>query len=161
MDRVNYRPIGVIHTPFQEPPGTPIQPPAGKGVEGIVEVFPQYAEGLKDLAGFSHLILLYHFHLVNKVALQVKPFMDDVPHGVFATRAPARPNALGLSIVRLDRIEGNLLHIRDLDIVDGTPLLDIKPYVPEFDRREAPKIGWLEKNVRKLPEAQDDGRFQG
>lgn len=160
MDEINYTPIGIIHSPFKGPKGTPIQPPAAKGINGTVEVFPEYAEGLKDLESFSHIILIYHFHLSKKSLLKVKPFMDDRIHGVFSTRAPSRPNPIGISVVRLIRIERNILHIRDVDIVDGAPLLDIKPYVPEFDVRKSEKTGWLEKNVHKLSTSKDDGRFQ-
>ena len=135
-------------------------PTATKGVDGTVEVFPEYVEGLKDLEGFSHIILIYHFHLSKKSLLKVKPFMDDQIHGVFSTRAPSRPNPIGISIVRLIKIEKNILYIQDVDILYGTPLLDIKPYVPEFDVRAADKKGWLEKNVSKLPTSKDDGRFQ-
>ena len=159
MTTVKYRPIGVVRTPFKEPKGTPIQPPSARGVEGTVELFPEYAEGLKDLDGFSHIILIYHFHLSKPSPLQVKPYMDDEVHGVFAMRGPSRPNAIGLSVVRLASVEGNLLRIRDVDIVDGTPLLDIKPYVPEFDVRDVDRIGWLDRQVHKLPTTQDDGRF--
>ncbi|MBO8174689.1 MAG: tRNA (N6-threonylcarbamoyladenosine(37)-N6)-methyltransferase TrmO [Thermococcus sp.] len=154
-----YKPIGIIHTPFKEPRGVPIQPSAARGIEGKVEVFPEYVRGLKDLEGFSHVILIYHFHLAKPSSLLVKPYMDDEYHGVFATRAPSRPNPIGLSIVRLVRVEGNILHVRDVDIVDGTPLLDIKPYVPDFDVREVERIGWLENNIHKLLKARDDGRF--
>ncbi|MCD6521375.1 tRNA (N6-threonylcarbamoyladenosine(37)-N6)-methyltransferase TrmO [Candidatus Calescamantes bacterium] len=154
-----YKPIGIIYSPFKEPRGTPIQPAGAKGVKGRVEVFPEYAEGLKDIEGFSHIILIYHFHRVKGYKLRVKPFMDDNFHGVFATRAPARPNPIGISVVRLLKVEGNILYVEDLDIVDGTPLLDIKPYVPEFDKREGVKIGWLEKNVYKLSQSRDDERF--
>ena len=160
MDEIRYKPIGIIHSPFKEPKGTPIQPTAAKGVDGAVEVFPEYVEGLKDLDGFSHIILIYHFHLSRKFSLKVKPFMDDQIRGVFSTRAPSRPNPIGISVVRLIKIEKNILHIRDVDIIDGTPLLDIKPYVPEFDVRVVDKIGWLERNVNKLPISKDDGRFQ-
>jgi tRNA-Thr(GGU) m(6)t(6)A37 methyltransferase TsaA len=159
MDEIRYRPIGVIHSPFKETRGTPIQPASAKGISGTVEVFTEYAKGLEDISGFSHLILLYHFHLARKPTLEAKPFMDDEPHGIFAMRGPSRPNPIGISIVRLVRVEGNILHIEDVDIVDGTPLLDIKPYVPEFDRREVEKIGWLEKKVHRLPTSKDDGRF--
>jgi tRNA-Thr(GGU) m(6)t(6)A37 methyltransferase TsaA len=158
-NEIKYKPIGVIHSPFKEPKGTPIQPTAAIGVEGIVEVFPEHAEGLKDLEGFSHIILLYHFHLSGKPSLKVKPFLDEQEHGVFATRAPSRPNPIGFSVVRLLAVEGNKLYVQDLDIVDRTPLLDIKPYVPEFDGREVEKVGWLEKNLKKLPSSKDDGRF--
>lgn len=159
MNEIKYKPIGVVHSPFKEPKGTPIQPRAAKGINGTVEVFPDYAEGLKDVEGFSHIILIYHFHLSKKGHLKVKPYMDNEPHGVFAMRGPSRPNSIGISTVRLVRIDGNIVHIRDVDIVDGTPLLDIKPYVPEFDIREVEKTGWLEKNVHKLPTSKDDERF--
>lgn len=156
---INYKPIGIIHSPFPEPKGTPIQPTAARDVDGIIEIYPEYVEGLKDVEGFSHLILLYHFHLVKEYALLVKPFLDNERHGIFATRAPARPNSIGFSIVRLSRVDGHKLHIRDVDIVDGTPLLDIKPYIPEFDVREVVQSGWFAKNVHKLSTAKDDGRF--
>ena len=159
MNEIRYKPIGIIHSPFKEPKGTPIQPPGAKGIAGTVEVFAEYAEGLKDLEGFSHIILIYHFHLSKRSPLKVKPFMDTETHGVFAMRGPSRPNAIGLSVVHLVGMQGNLLRIQDVDIVDGTPLLDIKPYVPRFDIREVEKIGWLEKNVHKLPTSKDDGRF--
>jgi tRNA-Thr(GGU) m(6)t(6)A37 methyltransferase TsaA len=122
-------------------------------------VFPEYVEGLKDLDGFSHIILLYHFHLSKPSPLRVKPYMDDEAHGVFAMRGPSRPNPIGLSIVRLEAVEGNVLQIRDVDIVDETPVLDIKPYVPQFDARDVERIGWLGEQVHKLPTTQDDGRF--
>ena len=156
---IKYKPIGFIHTPFKEPKGVPIQPVAGKDIEGKVEILPDYVEGLKDLEGFSHIILIYHLHLSKKASLLVKPYMDEKLRGVFATRAPSRPNPIGLSIVRLVKIKGNMIYIKDVDIVDGTPLLDIKPYVPEFDLREANRIGWLEKNIYKLPSSRDNGRF--
>ena len=159
MNEIKYSPIGVIHSPFKEPKGTPIQPAAAKGINGIVEIFPEYAEGLRDIEGFSHIILLYHFHLSKGSTLIAKPYMDNETHGVFAMRGSNRPNPIGISIVCLAKVEGNMLHIRDVDIVDGTPLLDVKPYVPEFDIREVERIGWLEKNVHKLSESKDNGRF--
>lgn len=159
MDEIKYKPIGVIHSPFKKPKGTPIQPAAAKGVSGTVEVFPEYAEGLKDVEGFSHIILIYHFHLSSGSSLMAKPYMDSEKRGVFAMRGPSRPNPIGMSIVRLVGIKGNIIHIQDVDIVEGTPLLDIKPYVSEFDIREGGKTGWLEKRVHKLPASKDDGRF--
>lgn len=159
MNEIKYKPIGVIHSPFKEPRGIPIQSVGAQGIDGTVELFPEYTEGLKDVEGFSHLILIYHFHLSKESPLKVKPYMDNKVHGVFAMRGPSRPNSIGISIVRLVRVEGNILHIQDIDIVDGTPLLDIKPYVPEFDIREVKKTGWLEKNVHKLSTSKDDGRF--
>jgi len=159
MNEIKYKPIGIIHSPFKEPKGTPIQPAGAKDINGRVELFPEYTEGLKDLTGFSHIILIYHFHLSKKAPLKVKPYMDNKAHGVFAIRGPARPNPIGISVVRLIKIEKNILYIRDVDIVDGTPLLDIKPYIPEFDIRKVEKIGWLKKNVNRLSITKDDGRF--
>jgi tRNA-Thr(GGU) m(6)t(6)A37 methyltransferase TsaA len=159
MHEITYKPIGVIHSPFKEPKGTPIQPQGARGIDGTVEVFPEYAEGLKDVEGFSHIILIYHFHLSKGASLTAKPFMDSEPRGVFAMRGPSRPNPLGISVVRLVRVEKSILHIQDVDIVDGTPLLDIKPYVPRFDVRAADSIGWLEENVHKVETSKDDGRF--
>jgi len=159
MNEIKYKSIGVIHSPFKEPKGTPIQPAGAKGTNGTIDVFPEYAEGLKDIEGFSHIILLYHFHLSKGSTLVVRPFMDNEAHGVFAMRGPSRPNPIGISVVRLVRVEANILHIQDVDIVDGTPLLDIKPYIPEFDIREVERIGWLERNVHKLSASKDNGRF--
>ena len=159
MNEIQYKPIGIIHSPFREPKGTPIQPAGARGINGIVEIFPEYTEGLKDIGGFSHIILIYHFHFSKGSTLIAKPYMDRETHGVFAMRGPSRPNPIGISVVRLIKVEGNELHIQDMDIVNGTPLLDIKPYVPEFDTRELARIGWLEKNVHKLSTSRDDGRF--
>jgi tRNA-Thr(GGU) m(6)t(6)A37 methyltransferase TsaA len=159
MNEIRYMPIGIIRSPFKQPYGTPIQPAGARDIEGTVEIASEYVDGLKDINSFSHIILIYQFHLAKGYSLKVKPYMDDQSHGVFATRAPGRPNPIGISVVRLVRVDGNILHIRDVDIVDGTPLLDIKPYVPEFDMRKADNIGWLEENVNKLPKAKDDGRF--
>jgi tRNA-Thr(GGU) m(6)t(6)A37 methyltransferase TsaA len=158
-EKIVYEPIGVIHTPFGEPKGTPIQPPAARGIEGRAVVFPEYAEGLADLDGFSHVILIYHFHRSGPLRLRVRPYLDRREHGVFATRAPARPNPIGLSVVRLLGRVGNVLHIADVDIVDGTPLLDIKPFIPQFDVAHDVRIGWLEEHIGRLSAARDDGRF--
>ena len=159
MNEIKYKPIGVVHSLFKQPKGTPIQPAGAKNIDGTIELFPEYAEGLEDLEGFSHIFLIYHFHLSKGAPLKVRPYMDSEVHGVFAMRGPGRPNPIGISVVRLVRIEENILYIQDVDVVDGTPLLDIKPYVPEFDIREVKKIGWLEKNVHKLSTSKDDGRF--
>ncbi len=159
MEEITYKPIGKIRTPHRDPKGTPIQPPAAEGIEGRIEILDEYVEGLKDLDGFSHVILLYHFHLMEKMTLTATPFIEDREHGIFAIRAPSRPNPIGLSIVRLVEIEGNILHIKDVDIVDGSPLLGIKPYMPGFDRRENVRFGWLENNIDKLPDKKDNGRF--
>jgi tRNA-Thr(GGU) m(6)t(6)A37 methyltransferase TsaA len=159
MKDVVYKPIGVVHSPFKVPQDVPIQAATAEGVKGSVEVARGYAEGLRDVEGFSHLILVYHCHLAQSYSLLVKPFLDDGLHGVFATRAPSRPNPVGVSIVRLTKLEKNVLHIQDVDIIDGTPLLDIKPFVPQFDQREAEKIGWLTGKIDKMCLSRDDGRF--
>ena len=149
--------IGLIHSPFKEPGGTPIQPSFAEGTEGIVEVFPEYAEGLHDLDGFERIWLLYWFDRASSLCLRVVPFRDEVQRGLFATRAPCRPNPIGLSCVRLLSIKHNVLTIGGVDILDGTPLLDIKPYVPEYDAFPQSRAGWLENcgNGRTLA----DSRF--
>ena len=133
--------IGVIHSPFTDSSQAPIQSSRSTTV-GSVEVFPQFVAGLRDLEEFSHIFLLYLIDCPQGYKLQVKPFLDDQEHGVFATRYPCRPNPIGLSIVHLLRVEGNHLDIEGVDMLDGSPLLDIKPYIPEFDIRENVQIGW-------------------
>jgi tRNA-Thr(GGU) m(6)t(6)A37 methyltransferase TsaA len=145
---IKYRPIGVINTQFKDTGGVPIQPTKAKGVQGRVTLFKEFTDGLKDLVGFSHIILLYHFHLSKNYTLNVIPFLDDKPRGLFATRAPNRPNPIGLSVVKLVKIEENVLHIENVDIVDQTPLLDIKPYVKEFEESEKLNIGWLSEKLK-------------
>jgi tRNA-Thr(GGU) m(6)t(6)A37 methyltransferase TsaA len=156
---VTYRPIGVIHTPFTEVDGMPIQPTAAVGVRGTIDLDPAFAAGLLDLEGFSHLILLYHLHEVRATHLTVTPFLDVRPHGIFATRSPARPNPVGLSTVRLVGVRGPTIEIEDVDVLDGTPLLDIKPYVPAFDDREGARVGWFTGRLDRLDGARADGRF--
>ncbi len=157
---IEYSPIGVIRSPFRTIEGMPIQPAGASGVQGTIEVFPEFEQGLKDLDGFSHIILLYHFHRVNGYSLLVTPFMDTTQHGLFSTRAPKRPNPIGISVVRLIRIRGMTMDIENVDILDGTPLLDIKPYVPQFDNHPADSIGWLEHANEKAKSAKADGRFR-
>jgi tRNA-Thr(GGU) m(6)t(6)A37 methyltransferase TsaA len=157
---IEFNPIGIIHSPFTDLAQMPIQPNASASAAGTLEVFPEYTEGLLDLDGFSHIILLYHLHKAGKARLLVTPFLDSKPHGVFATRAPVRPNPIGLSVVRLNRIEGSLLFVDGLDILDGTSLLDIKPYIPSFDEREDYRIGWLEGLDRKARSTLSDNRFK-
>jgi len=159
MMEVSYKAIGVIHSPFKDVHGMPIQAAGAQGIEGTVEIEPTYQPGLKDLDGFSHVILIYHFHGSRGYELEVKPFMDDHPRGIFATRAPKRPNPIGMSVVRLTRVAGCTLCIQDVDILDETPLLDIKPFVPEFDVREAERIGWLSKKAGTVHEVKADKRF--
>lgn len=159
MTTILYQPIGIVHSPFKGIDNVPIQPTGAAGIRGTVEVFAEYAAGLEDLGGFSHIILLYHFHRVSQTRLSVVPFLDREPRGVFATRAPSRPNPIGLSIVRLLGIEGNVLAVENVDILDGTPLLDVKPYVPAFDHHEVERTGWLEAARESVVEKRSDDRF--
>ena len=161
MVNLSYQSIGIIHSPFKETVGMPIQAVAAQGIQGTIELDPAYREGLKDIEGFSHLILLYHLHLASPAKLTVIPFLDDQPHGIFATRAPRRPNPIGLSIVRLVKVNDNLLDIQDVDIADGTPLIDIKPYVPAFDERTDVRIGWFTKNIAHVHDVRADDRATG
>ena len=159
MREIIYKPIGIVHTPHESTNNMPIQPSSAKGIKGTVEVYPEYEIGLKDLTGFSHIILIYHFHLSNGYQLEVKPFLDENLHGVFATRAPKRPNNIGISVVKLIKIDRNVLHIENVDIINGTPLLDIKPFVPDFDAAVNIKIGWLTESKHKMSNQKSDGRF--
>lgn len=156
----DFRPIGTIRSPYADLAGMPIQPAGAVDVCGMVEVLDEYAAGLQDLDAFSHIILLYEFHRSCGFDLKVVPFLDSVPRGLFATRAPRRPNPLGMSVVRLDRIDGNVLHVRDIDVLDGTPLLDIKPYVPAFEPQGNVRVGWLEHSGDRVTEHRSDGRFE-
>ena len=160
MGEIVYRSIGIIHSPFKEVEQMPIQASGALGIKGTVEVFTQYSAGLKDLDGFSHIILIYHFHLSKGYSLEARPFMEEKTRGIFAMRAPARPNPIGISVVRLVGVEGCILHIEDVDIADSTPLLDIKPYVPDFDWREVERIGWLSGKSKRAREHKADTRFK-
>jgi len=144
MDKIEIEPIGIIHTPYREPKDMPIQGRFKDDVEGRIDLEERYAPGLKDLDGFSHLILIYYFHRSDREELTGRPYLEDQTHGIFAIRGPHRPNHLGLSIVKLQRIEGNRVYFTEVDMLDGTPLLDIKPFVEHFDRREDVKSGWLD-----------------
>ncbi len=152
---IEYSPIGIVHSPFTEQKGTPIQPSKAKGARGTVEVFPEYAEALTDLDGFSHIYLLCHLHRSEGFKLKVVPYLDTVPRGLFATRAPRRPNPIGLSLVDLIGIEGNVLTVKNIDMLDGTPVLDIKPYVDQFDERREVRTGWLARARAKRDRADD------
>lgn len=158
--KIKYTPIGTIHSPYETIEGMPIQPTGAKGVKGSLKIDEEYVEGLKDLDGFSHIIILYHFHRCEGFQLTVKPFLDKQERGLFSTRAPKRPNPIGLSIVKLLDVEGNTVKVEDIDVLDGTPLLDIKPYVPEFDHREVEMTGWLSKSAEKVTEKRSDERFR-
>jgi tRNA-Thr(GGU) m(6)t(6)A37 methyltransferase TsaA len=149
MKKITLNPIGIIHSPFKEIVGTPIQSVFSKDGEGTVELFPEFIQGLKDLDGFSHIILIYHFHKSKGYRLVCRPFLDDVERGVFAIRTPRRPNPVGFSIVRLKEIRGNIISVSSIDILDGTPLIDIKPYIPQFDAPKASKLGWFKKAFKK------------
>jgi tRNA-Thr(GGU) m(6)t(6)A37 methyltransferase TsaA len=158
--KIEFLPIGIIRSPFAELEGMPIQPAGAAGVKGTVEVFEDFHPGLEDLDGFSHIILLYHFHRSRGFDLHVMPFMDTQPRGLFATRAPKRPNPIGLSVVQLDKIENGVLYVQNIDILDGTPLLDIKPYASEFDVQADVRIGWLEKARKTVSSKKSDDRFK-
>jgi len=145
IDNMEIHPIGLIHSPFKTKDECPIQPIYSSEAEGKVEVFEDYAAGLKDVETFSHIYLLYLFDRAGDIELVRPTFLDDQPHGIYASRHPCRPNGIGMSIVRLLRREGNILVISGVDILDGTPLLDIKPYIPRFDIIESASEGWVSK----------------
>jgi tRNA-Thr(GGU) m(6)t(6)A37 methyltransferase TsaA len=155
---ITLTPIGVVRSPHHDPAQTPVQPAFAKGCPGRAERLPQYQAGLEGIESFTHLILLYQLHRAGPAKLVVKPFLDDQPKGVFATRFPDRPNAIGLSIVRLLSVQEGTLLLEDVDILDGTPLLDIKPYIPRFDRPEGATGGWAD--VIDERRAQERGRRQ-
>lgn len=150
-----FSPIGLIRTPFKETKDMPIQPSRAGGVRGTVEIFEKFKSGLSDLEGFSHVILLYHLHRSRPYRLKVIPFLDREERGLFSTRAPSRPNPIGLSVVSLVDIDDNIMTIENVDMLDGTPLLDIKPYVGEFDHRTGIRCGWLDE-VRGKSVRSDD-----
>ena len=155
MENIKLKPIGIIHTEFKEKTNVPIQPKFSKS-KGRIELNSEFEKGLADLKDFSHIILIYFFHRSKKYSLSVMPFLDDIPKGVFSTRAPARPNSIGMSIVKLNSIKNNILHISNVDILDGTRLLDIKPYVPCFDKIDS-SSGWIDGKIKK--EHLSDARF--
>lgn len=159
LDKICLEPIGIIHSPFNDIEGMPIQTIGADGVKGTVELNEDLADGLKDLSGFSHIILIYRFHMSKGYSLHVRPFLDEVNRGVFATRSPRRPNNIGLSVVRLTGISGNILDITDVDILDGTPLMDIKPFVPLFDNRDAQRTGWFDQCAQNALKKKSDRRF--
>jgi len=151
--------IGMISSPFSRIEGMPIQPLGAEGLVGHIELDPDYAAGLKDIEGFSHLILIYHLHRIEGYSLEVKPFLDTVTHGIFATRSPKRPNAIGLSVVRLLSVDGRRLAFANPDMLDGTPLLDIKPYVAAFDQVQPEREGWFSGRSGLGATVKADDRF--
>jgi len=160
VGKVVYEPIGVIHTPFKTRKDMPIQPSGGRGFEGLVVLRPELAEALSDVDGFSHVYLIYHMHKSRGYSPKVVPFLDTEKRGLFATRAPRRPNPIGISVVRIKSVEKNRIHFRDVDMLDGTPLLDIKPCVGEFDSRQKMRIGWLRGKSRRARRHRSDDRLK-
>ena len=161
MDEINIKPIGTIFTPHTSIKNMPIQPLAAKGYRGFIKLLPEFTEGLKDLEGFSHITLLYHFHKVEGYELVVTPFMDTEKRGIFACKAPKRPNAIGISTVKLISIKENILIIEQVDMLDETPLIDIKPFYPRYDNRFNVKAGWLEKHKNMpIEKLRSDERFK-
>jgi tRNA-Thr(GGU) m(6)t(6)A37 methyltransferase TsaA len=153
-------PIGKIFSPFKQIEDMPIQPRGAAGAKGQILVDEAFQPGLKDLDGFSHIYLIYSFHKATRTELTVVPFMDTQPRGVYATRSPLRPNHIGISIVRLEKIEGNLLHVLDIDVLDNTPLLDIKPYMEKFDGVTESRSGWMQASETEVAERRSDSRFK-
>lgn len=158
-DAIFYKPIGLIYTPYRRIQDMPIQPSGALKVRGKLVLNPELLAGITDLEGFSYVYLIYHFHQVQNSELIVTPFLDKKPHGVFATRAPKRPNPIGLSIVKLISIEENILIVENVDMLDGTPILDIKPYVPAFDQHTQVKVGWLTGYEDDVKAKRSDERF--
>ena len=148
-DKICFNPIGIIHSPFKSLKGIPIQFKMSNK-EGLIEIFPEFEKGLYELDGFSHLFCLYSFDMVKlPVPLESKPFLSNEKKGVFATRTPFRPNPIGLSIFAIIKIDSNKIYVKNLDVIDCTPVLDIKPYVPDFDSPDASNIGWLKGNIKR------------
>jgi len=160
MQEIIMLPIGIIHSPYKTIEDVPIQSKAAKGIKGRIDLKPQYQEGLKDLNGFSHIHLIFNFHLSSGYDLRVIPFLDESFRGLFSTRAPRRPNQIGMSIVKLLEIDGTAIYFENPDMVDGTPLLDIKPYIPKFDKSTTVSIGWLTDKIDKMNQLKSDGRFK-
>ena len=161
MSNIEFESIGEIHTPFKKLEGMPIQPIGAQGVKGEIHIKQKYLDGLKDIKHFSHLNLIYHLHKVKNYELEVKPFLDTKTHGIFATRSPKRPNPIGLSVVQLDKVKNNILYVSNVDILDKTPIIDIKPYVPQLyqDTIENLKIGWFETKKDQAKTTNADSRF--
>ena len=147
MRVLSYRPIGIISSPFKENIGIPRQSVGASDIKGTVKIFDEFSEGLKDLDGFSHIVVIFHLHRVTKWSLKASPPWDCRSHGVFATRSPYRPNPIGISVVQLESVDNNILHIAGIDMADGSPVLDIKPYIPDLNPTKDIRIGWLTNKV--------------
>lgn len=161
MDKdVTLKCIGTIHSEFKNLENMPVQPVGNSASKGRIELDSKFIEGLKDLEEFSHIIIIYHFHKAEQIKLTVKPFLDNDTHGVFATRSPLRPSHIGLSVVEIDKIKENIIFVKNIDVLDGTPVLDIKPFVPEFDNPKSDiRIGWFTSNVQNAATRLSDNRF--
>ncbi len=149
MKDIYVKPIGIIHTPYTKPEDVPIQGKFATNIIGTAEIFPEYQEGLKDLGGFSHVYLIYHFDRAQEGKLVGKPFLEDEEHGIFAIRSPNRPNRVGISVVKIEKVENNSIIFSEVDLLDGTPLIDIKPYISHFDLREKTRNGCVDKHFEK------------
>jgi len=156
---INYSPIGYFHSPFEDVKGMPIQPVGGKAVAGEIEILPEFQDGLRDLEGFSHIIVLSHLHRISGYDLIVKPFLDINDHGIFATRSPKRPNPIGFSVMKLVGVTASSVQVSGVDVVNNTPVLDIKPYVADFDVWDADRFGWFEGKSRNADHHLSDDRF--
>jgi tRNA (adenine37-N6)-methyltransferase len=161
-ETICFQPVGVVRSPFTTFEGMPLQSVAGREIRGQIEIHPQFTPGLKDLDGFSHLHLVTHLHRGAPGGLEVVPLLDDTVRGrgIFATRSPRHPNPIGLSVVRLLSVAGRVLEIAGIDLLDGTPVLDLKPYVPEFDSVAAERTGWLEQAAARVHRVRADARFE-
>jgi len=158
VNPVSYEPIGVIHSPFKDRSGIPRQAIGAPEVTAKIEIFDEYIDGLSDLDGFSHIVVVFHMHLIQRGSLKASPPWDNKEHGVFATRSPFRPNPIGISVVRLESIERNILNISCVDMADGTPVLDIKPYIPDLNPTEGVRLGWLKGKVHGMNESKSGER---
>ena len=158
MKAVSYQPIGIIHSPFKENVGVPRQAVGASDINGTIEIFDEFSAGLKDLDGFSHIVVIFHLHMVKRPSLKAYPPWDGREHGVFATRSPYRPNPIGVSVVSLESVDKNILHISGIDMADGSPVLDIKPYVPDLNPTKNVRIGWLTDNVEGMNKSKSGDR---
>ena len=161
MHRLTLQLIGIIRSPFEDQANMPIQPVGASDTEGEVLVDQEFQDGLEGLEAFSHIYLIYYFHQTKRTELKVVPYMDTQPKGVFATRSPLRPAHVGISIVRLLAVEGTRLKIRGVDVLDGTPLIDIKPYIPHFDYQDGASSGWMKSPRSDVEARKSDNRFAG
>ena len=157
---ITLQPIGYLETPFNDIADMPIQPSVLADTRGKAVLDEKFMPGLKDLDGFSHIILLFLLHKISGYQLEVVPFMDTLPHGIFATRSPKRPNRIGMSIVRVESVVGNIVHFKGVDMLNGSPLLDIKPYYSYFDQQTQVRNGWLEGKTLRPENLRSDKRFE-